>query len=80
MALNHINYRKTGLSLLAGKGPPTFIIDILFPIKASGAIFQIALIEVYGPHNTLVSQVSHEKLQSNQGKNAQAEHCQNHHV
>ena len=59
----------------AEKGLPTFIVDVLFPIKALGAVFKIALIEVDGPHHTLVSQVSHEELQSDQGKDTQAEHC-----
>lgn len=80
MASDHVNWRQTCLSPLAENGPPTFIVDIFFPIKAFGAIFQIALVEVYGPHDALVSQVAHEQLQSNQGKHTQAEHCQNHHI
>lgn len=80
VASDHVNYRQIVLSLPAEKGLPTFIVDILFPIKAFGAIFQVAIIEVYGPHNTLVSQVAHEQLQSDQGKHTQAEHCQNHDI
>lgn len=62
------------------EGPPTYVVDILVPIEAFGAIFKIALVEVYGPHDTLVPQVPHEQLQSDQGKNTQAEHCQDHHI
>ena len=68
------------LPTLAEKGLPTFIVDVLFPIKALGAVFKIALIEVDGPHHTLVSQVSHEELQPHQGKDAQAEDGEDHHV
>lgn len=59
---------------------PTFIVNILLPVKASGAVLEIALVEVYGPYDTLVSKVPHEELQANQGENTQAEHCQDHHV
>lgn len=61
-------------------GTPTFIVDILLPVEASGAVLQIALVEVYGPHDTLVSKVPHEELQANQGEDTQAEHRQDHHV
>ena len=68
------------LPTLAEKGLPTFIVDVLFPVKALGAVFEIALGEVDGPHHTLVAQVPHEELQSDQGKDAQAKHCQDHHI
>lgn len=81
MASDHVHQRQTFLpSLASEKGPPTFIVDVLFPVEAFGAIFKIALIEVDGPHHTLVPQVSHEELQSDQGKDTQAKHRQDHHI
>lgn len=65
---------------LAKEGTPTFIVDIFFPVEASGAVLEIALVEVYGPYDTLVPKVPHEELQANQGENTQAEHRQDHHV
>lgn len=65
---------------LAVEVTPTFIVDVFFPVKASGAIFKIALVKVYGPHHTLVSKIPHEQLQANQGENTQAEHGQDHHI
>lgn len=57
----------------------TFIVDVLIPVKVLRAV-GVGLGHVDRPDHTLLAQVSHEELQSDEGKDAQAEDGQDHHV
>lgn len=50
----------------------TFIHDVLIPVDGLGG--------VDWPDHTLVAQVAHEKLETNEGKDTQAEDGQDHHI
>lgn len=63
-----------GMSLL------TIVHDVLIPVKALAAIGQVALGNVDWPDHTLVAQVAHEELETDKGKDTQAEDGQDHHI
>lgn len=58
----------------------TVVVDVLLPVKALAAVVQKSLVKVDRPDHTLLAQVAHEELETNQGKDAQAEDSQDHHV
>lgn len=60
--------------LTVGEAQPllTIIQDVIRPIEALG--------HVDWPEHTLVAQVSHEELETDEGKDAQAEDGQDHHI
>lgn len=58
----------------------TVVHDVLVPVKALAAVGQVALGDVDWPDHTLVAQVAHEELETDEGKDAQAEDGQDHHI
>ena len=60
--------------------PLTIVGDVLVPVERLALIGQVAVGDVYGPDDALLAQVAHEKLQTNQSKDAQAEDGQDHHI
>lgn len=58
----------------------TVISDVLVPVERLALIGQLAVGDVYWPEYTLLAQVAHEKLETNQSKDAQAEDGQDHHI
>lgn len=57
----------------------TVIVDVLIPVKVLRAV-GVGLGHVDRPDHALLAQVSHEELQANEGKDAQAEDGKDHHV
>lgn len=57
----------------------TFIVDVLIPVKVLRAV-GVDLGHVDRPDHALLAQVSHEELQADEGKDAQAEDGKDHHV
>lgn len=68
--------------LTIGEASPllTVVHDVLIPVKALAAVGQVALCDVDWPDHTLVAQVAHEELETDEGKDAQAEDGQDHHI
>lgn len=58
----------------------TLVRDVLVPVEALAAVGQVALGDVDRPDHTLLAQVTHEELETDEGKDAQAENSQDHHV
>ena len=58
----------------------TVVHDVLVPVKGLAAIGRVAVGDVNWPDHTLVTQIAHEKLEANEGKDAQAENGQDHHI
>lgn len=58
----------------------TVVHDVLIPVKALAAVGQVGLGDVDWPDHTLVAQVAHEELETDEGKDAQAEDGQDHHI
>lgn len=58
----------------------TVVHDVLIPVKALAAVGQVALCDVNWPDHALVAQVAHEELETDEGKDAQAEDSQDHHI
>lgn len=56
----------------------TFVHDVLIPVKGLAAV--VALGDVDWPEHTLVAQVAHEELETDEGEDAQAEDGQDHHI
>lgn len=73
--LNHC-HAPDGKSLILLTG----VHNVLIPVKTLGAIIQECLVEVDWPDDTLLAQVPHEKLETNEGKDTQAEDSQDHHI
>lgn len=60
--------------------PLTIISDVLVPVERLALIGQVAVGDIYRPEHALLAQVAHEKLETNQSKDAQAEDGQDHHI
>lgn len=58
----------------------TVVHDVLIPVKALAAVGQVAVCQVKWPDHTLVAQVAHEELKTDEGKDTQAEDGQDHHI
>lgn len=58
----------------------TVISDVLVPVERLALVGQVAVGDVYWPDHALLAQVAHEKLETNQSKDAQAEDGQDHHI
>lgn len=58
----------------------TIVTDVLIPVKALAAIVQVCFVQIDWPINTLLAQVAHEELETNEGKDTQAEDSQDHHI
>lgn len=58
----------------------TVVHDVLIPVKALAAVGQVAFGGVDWPEDTLLAQVAHEELETDEGKDTQAEDGQDHHI
>ncbi len=58
----------------------TVIHDVLIPVECMGAIVRVYFCYVDGPDDTLLPQISHEELQTNEGKDTEAENGEDHHI
>ena len=60
--------------------PLTIVHDVVIPVEALAAVGQVNLGGVDRPDHTLVAQVAYEELETDEGKDTQAEDGQDHHI